>query len=210
MGGGPQVRGDCDLVLSEILAGEHRFLARAASARGAELLRELPTGGAAAAGDVAAAQAAVERAAARMTRSVQAGDLRDLLARNLEHPRWDEVAERCLTCGNCTMVCPTCFCTSIEDVSDLAGAEAERVRVWETCFSVEHSFLHGGAVRRSGRSRYRQWLTHKFGTWHDQFDSSGCVGCGRCIAWCPAGIDVTEELSAIRETDGAVAQGVPT
>jgi ferredoxin len=207
MGGGPQVRGECDLVLSEILGGEHRFLARAVSARGSELLRELPSRDAVA-DDLAAAQAAVDRAAAGMTRSVQSGDLRDLLARNLEHPRWEEVAERCLTCGNCTMVCPTCFCTSIEDVSDLAGEEAERVRLWETCFSVEHSFLHGGSVRRSGRSRYRQWLTHKFGTWHDQFDSSGCVGCGRCIAWCPVGIDVTEELAAIRETDGAVTAGV--
>ncbi len=207
MGGGPQVRGECDLVLSEILDGEHRFLARAVSARGSELLRELPSRDAVA-DDLAAAQAAVDRAAAGMTRSVASGDLRDLLARNLEHPRWEEVAERCLTCGNCTMVCPTCFCTSIEDVSDLAGGEAERVRVWETCFSVEHSFLHGGSVRRSGRSRYRQWLTHKFGTWHDQFDSSGCVGCGRCIAWCPVGIDVTEELAAIRETDGAVTGAV--
>jgi ferredoxin len=201
MGGGPQIRGDCDLVLSEILDGEHRFLARAGSDRGAELLRELPQR-AAAPVDRDAAQAAVEGAAARMTRTVQSGDLRDLLARNLENPRWDEVAERCLTCGNCTMVCPTCFCTSVEDVSDLAGAEAERVRVWETCFSVDHSYLHGGSVRRSGRSRYRQWLTHKFGTWYDQFDSSGCVGCGRCIAWCPVGIDVTEELAAIRDTDG--------
>jgi len=204
MGGGPQIRADCDLVLSEILDGEHRFLARAGSERGAELLREL-TQRAALPEDLAAAAAAVESAAARMTRSVQSGDLRDLLARNLENPRWDEVAERCLTCGNCTMVCPTCFCTSVEDVSDLAGAEAERVRVWETCFSVEHSYLHGGSVRSSGRSRYRQWLTHKFGTWYDQFDSSGCVGCGRCIAWCPVGIDVTEELAAIRDTDGVVA-----
>jgi len=202
MGGGPQIRGACDLVLSEILDGEHRFLVRAGSERGAEVLRGLPQRSAVAA-DLAASQAAVDGAAARMTRSVQSGDLRDLLARNLEHPRWEEVAERCLTCGNCTMVCPTCFCTSVEDVSDLAGNEAERVRLWESCFSVDHSFLHGGALRRSGRSRYRQWLTHKFGTWHDQFDSSGCVGCGRCIAWCPVGIDVTEELAAIRETDGA-------
>ncbi len=201
MGGGPQIRGDCDLVLSEILDGEHRFLARAGSDRGAELLRELPQR-AAAPVDLDAAAAAVQGAAAKMTRTVESGDLRDLLARNLENPRWDEVAERCLTCGNCTMVCPTCFCTSVEDVSDLAGTEAERVRVWETCFSVDHSFLHGGSVRRSGRSRYRQWLTHKFGTWYDQFDSSGCVGCGRCIAWCPVGIDVTEELAAIRDTDG--------
>ena len=202
MGGGPQIRGACDLVLSEILDGEHRFLVRAGSERGAEVLRGLPQRSPVAA-DLAASQAAVDGAAVRMTRSVQSGDLRDLLARNLEHPRWEEVAERCLTCGNCTMVCPTCFCTSVEDVSDLAGNEAERVRLWESCFSVDHSFLHGGALRRSGRSRYRQWLTHKFGTWHDQFDSSGCVGCGRCIAWCPVGIDVTEELAAIRETDGA-------
>ena len=202
MGGGPQIRGTYDLALSEILDGEHRFVVRAGSERGADVLRGLPQRGAVAA-DLAASQAAVDDAAARMTRSVQSGDLRDLLARNLEHPRWEEVAERCLTCGNCTMVCPTCFCTSVEDVSDLAGNEAERVRLWESCFSVDHSFLHGGALRRSGRSRYRQWLTHKFGTWHDQFDSSGCVGCGRCIAWCPVGIDVTEELAAIRETDGA-------
>ncbi len=202
MGGGPRIRGDYDIALSEILDGEHRFLARAGSDRGAELLRELPARPSVPA-DIAAADAAVEGAAARMTRTVESGDLRDLLARNLENPRWDEVAERCLTCGNCTMVCPTCFCTSIEDVSDLTGTGAERVRVWESCFSVEHSYLHGGSVRRSGRSRYRQWLTHKFGTWYDQFDTSGCVGCGRCIAWCPVGIDVTEELGAIRATDGA-------
>jgi ferredoxin len=193
-----------DLALSEILDGEHRFLARTGSERGAELLRELPQRPAAAE-DVADADAAVEGAARRMTRTVESGDLRDLLARNLEHPRWEQVAERCLTCGNCTMVCPTCFCTNVEDVSDLAGTEVERVRLWESCFAVDHSFLHGGSVRRSGRSRYRQWLTHKFGTWHDQFDSSGCVGCGRCVAWCPVGIDVTEELAAIRASDGATA-----
>ena len=226
MDAGPAVRRDSgyDLLLSEILDGEHRFLVEAGTARGAELLAELSvlagTGGAgitapgmgAEAEDVgtgpaarpvtpadrAAAQAAVERAAARMGRAVDADGLRDLLAANLEHPRWDDVADRCLTRGNCTMVCPTCFCLTVEDVGDLAGGEAERWRSWESCFSLDHSYLHGGAVRGSGRSRYRQWLTHKFGTWHDQFGSSGCVGCGRCITWCPVGIDVTEELAAIR------------
>jgi ferredoxin len=133
-----------------------------------------------------------------MGRSLEAGDLHELLAGNLEHERWDEVASRCLTCGNCTMVCPTCFCSNVEDHTDLTGGEAERVRVWETCFSVDHAYIHGGSVRPSSRSRYRQWLTHKFGTWHDQFGSSGCVGCGRCITWCPVGIDVTEELAALR------------
>jgi ferredoxin len=202
MGTGPAVGPGYDLALSELLDGEHRFLARAGSERGAELLAALPRREATAADEHAAA-AAVERAAARIGRSVETDDLRGLLARNLEHPRFAEVAERCLTCGNCTMVCPTCFCTSIEDTSDLAGAEAERVRTWESCFSVEHSYIHGGSLRPSSRSRYRQWLTHKFGTWHDQFGSSGCVGCGRCISWCPVGIDVTEELAAIRVEQGA-------
>jgi ferredoxin len=150
--------------------------------------------------DLGAAAAAVSGAAERMGRELDVRDLRDLLAANLEHGRWDEVASRCLTCGNCTMVCPTCFCSSVEDVTDLAGERAERVRSWDTCFSVEHAYIHGGSIRPSGRSRYRQWLTHKFGTWFDQFGSSGCVGCGRCIAWCPVGIDVTEELAAIRSS----------
>jgi ferredoxin len=95
-------------------------------------------------------------------------------------------------------VCPTCFCSGVEDHTDLTGQHAERVRVWDSCFGVEHSYMHGGPIRSTGRSRYRQWLTHKFGTWHEQFGSSGCIGCGRCITWCPVGIDVTEELAAIR------------
>ena len=202
MGTGPKAEAGYDLALTEILDGEHRLLVEVGTERGADVLGELPRR-AAAESDLAAAAAAVDGAAARMGRQLESGDLRDLLQRNLEHPRWDEVAERCLTCGNCTMVCPTCFCTSVEDTSDLAGESAERVRLWDSCYSVDYSHIHGGAVRPTGRSRYRQWLTHKFGTWHDQFGTSGCVGCGRCITWCPVGIDVTEELGAIRATDGA-------
>ncbi len=139
-----------------------------------------------------------------MGRKLETTGLKELLYRNLEHPRWDEVASRCLTCGNCTMVCPTCFCATFEDTSDLDGSSAERWRHWDSCFTVDHSYLHGGSVRKSGRSRYRQWMTHKLATWWDQFDTSGCVGCGRCITWCPVGIDITEEARAIRESDSVV------
>jgi ferredoxin len=200
MGTGPKAEAGYDLALTEILDGEHRFLVEVGSERGEEVLGELPRRDAEGA-DLDAAAAAIAGAEERMGRSLDATDLRDLLARNLEHPRWDEVATRCLSCTNCTLVCPTCFCTSVEDVTDLTGDVAERVRKWDSCFSVEYSYIHGGSIRPSGRSRYRQWLTHKFGTWHDQFGSSGCVGCGRCISWCPVGIDVTEELTAIRATE---------
>ncbi|HEX5799138.1 MAG TPA: 4Fe-4S dicluster domain-containing protein [Gaiellaceae bacterium] len=204
MGTGPEVRSGYDLALTELLDGEHRFLVEAGTDRGEELLAEL-AGRAVADADLAAKAASVEAAAGRMGRTMETFDIRDLLARNLEHPRWDDVAKRCLTCGNCTLVCPTCFCSAVEDETDLSGAEAERWRVWDNCFSVDYSYIHGGSVRPSGRSRYRQWMTHKLGTWFDQFGSSGCVGCGRCITWCPVGIDITEEVAAIRATEGARA-----
>ena len=201
MGTGPRAEAGYDLAVTEILEGAHRLLVEVGTERGAAVLEELPARLAEQA-DVDAAERAVAGAAARMGRQMESGDLRDLLADNLEHPRWDDVAERCLTCGNCVLVCPTCFCSTVEDHTDLAGEQAERWRTWDTCFSVDHSYIHGGSVRPSSRSRYRQWMTHKLGTWHDQFGTSGCVGCGRCITWCPVGIDITEEVAAIRATGG--------
>jgi sulfhydrogenase subunit beta (sulfur reductase) len=206
MDAGPRVGEGYDLALTEILEGEHRFLVEAGTPAGAEVLAELPSRAAEDA-DGTAATAVVDSAAARMGRTMDSVGLRDLLADNLEHPRWDDVAERCLTCGNCTLVCPTCFCSSVEDSTDLTGAEATRTRVWDTCFSLDYSYIHGGSVRASARSRYRQWMTHKLGTWHDQFGTSGCVGCGRCIAWCPVGIDITAEVAALRGEEAGNAQG---
>lgn len=206
MDAGPRVGEGYDLALTEILEGEHRFLVEAGTPAGAEVLAELPSRPAEGA-DVEDATAVVDSAAARMGRTMDSVGLRDLLADNLEHPRWDDVAKRCLTCGNCTMVCPTCFCSSVEDSTDLSGTEATRTRVWDTCFSLDYSYIHGGSVRASARSRYRQWMTHKLGTWHDQFGTSGCVGCGRCIAWCPVGIDITAEVAALRGEEAGNAQG---
>jgi ferredoxin len=198
MDAGPRATTGFDLALTELMgSGGHRFLIETGSAAGAEVLAELPHR-AAAAEEIAAARALVEATAAAMGRSLEAGDLRELLLANLEHPRWDEVAGRCLSCANCTMVCPTCFCTGVADSSALDGTETARTQRWDSCFTADFSYLHGGSVRASTRSRYRQWLTHKLATWHDQFDSSGCVGCGRCITWCPVGIDLTEEVAAIR------------
>jgi ferredoxin len=208
MGTGPRATGGFDLALTELLA-PHRFAVEVGSERGRQLLERIGAGPAAAS-DVAAAEAVCERTRERMGRQMPSAGLRELLYRNQEHPRWDDVAQRCLGCTNCTLVCPTCFCSTVEDVSDLGGNSAERWRRWDSCFTLEHSYLHGGSVRSSTRARYRQWLTHKLGSWIDQFGTSGCVGCGRCITWCPVGIDITEEVAAIRATDGTLTTGAVT
>jgi sulfhydrogenase subunit beta (sulfur reductase) len=190
MGTGPQVKAGYDIRLVEQTA-PHVFVAHAATERGAAVL----------AGLTVHTDAVQPRVPVAMGR-VMATDMAARLKEYPEHPRWDQVAARCLTCGNCTMVCPTCFCTTVEDVTDLTGDHAERWRNWDSCFSVEFSYIHGGAVRTEARSRYRQWITHKLSTWFDQFGNSGCVGCGRCITWCPLGIDITEEVRAIQEGRG--------
>jgi ferredoxin len=200
---GPVAKGGFDLALTEVLDdGRHYFTVEVGSEKGAEVLADVPHREAAPA-DREQAAAVHARTAARMGRELDTSDIKELLYRNYEHPRWDEVAERCLTCGNCTMVCPTCFCTTVEDVTDLAGDRVERHQRWDSCFTIDYSHIHGGAVRGSPRSRYRQWMTHKLATWWDQFGTSGCIGCGRCITWCPVGIDITEEARAIRESEGS-------
>jgi sulfhydrogenase subunit beta (sulfur reductase) len=202
MGTGPKADSGFDIALTELLDETgHVFLAEIGSERGREVLAEIPHD-AARPEHAAAADQVLARTAANMGRHMQTDDIHSLLLGNLDHPRWDDVAARCLTCGNCTMVCPTCFCTSVEDTSDLAGG-AERSRRWDSCFTEDFSYVHGGSVRQTARSRYRQWMTHKLATWIDQFGSSGCVGCGRCITWCPVGIDITEEVRAIREHPAA-------
>jgi sulfhydrogenase subunit beta (sulfur reductase) len=201
MGTGPRCTQGFDLALTELADGS--FTVDIGTERGADLLETLH---AIKATDEQAAEshAITERATAAMGRTLQADGVPALLQRNREHPRWDQVAGRCLTCTNCTMVCPTCFCHDLTDAVSLDGARSERTREWASCFSEEFSHMSFGEVRSSGRSRYRQWLTHKFSSWVDQFGTSGCVGCGRCITWCPVGIDVTEEIDAIRMSDGDV------
>jgi ferredoxin len=203
---GPRARGGYDLGATELLGGEHRFVVDVGTDAGGALLGRVAHR-AATPEDLAAAEAVTEAAAARMGRTMEARGLRDLLMGNLEHPRWQEVAGRCLGCANCTMSCPTCFCTDVEDTSDLSGDTATRSRRWDSCFTADFAYVHGGSARPSLRARYRQWLTHKLATWHDQFGVSGCVGCGRCITWCPVGIDITEEVAAIRATPGSQPHG---
>ncbi len=198
MEAGPRAQGGFDLALTELTGPEgHVFLVEAGSEAGRQVLTEIEQRPARSE-EVLKAALAIESAAQQVTRRLDTSELRRLLLGNLEHPEWELVATRCLACGNCTMVCPTCFCTNLEDTSGVTGARAQRRRTWDSCFTESFSYIHGGSVRLSVKSRYRQWLTHKLAAWVDQFGAFGCVGCGRCITWCPAAIDITAEVAAIR------------
>ncbi len=194
-GDGPAASAGFDVALTELDEG---FLLRAKSDRGLELLDALPTEPATEE-QLARAAAEHDAAVAAQTRALPGRNLKEALFARLHHERWKEVAERCLSCGNCSSVCPTCFCHSEGDAPSLDGRQVEHYRQWDSCFTPGHSYIHGWTVRAATHFRYRQWLTHKLGSWHDQYGRSGCVGCGRCIAWCPVGIDITAEARAIVE-----------
>lgn len=192
---GPRCRSGFDLALTETAEG---FVIEVGSQKGSDLLQRLSS-------ELASDSILEEadqlrgRAETQISKQMNTDGIRDLLLSSLDHPHWDKVASRCLSCSNCTMVCPTCFCATVGEVADLSGDQVDRVRTWDSCFNLEFAYSAAGTARNSIRSRYRQWLTHKLASWHDQFDTSGCVGCGRCVTWCPVGIDLTEEVEALRQ-----------
>lgn len=206
MQSGPKAESGFDLALTELLRDSHEFLVEIGSDKGAQVIAQIPSREVTPS-DIDAANSVVAKTSANMGRTLNTHGIKELLQSNLDHQRWDDVAQRCLSCANCTMVCPTCFCTTVEDHTDLSGQIAERERKWDSCFTLDFSYVRGGSVRKLTRSRYRQWMTHKLANWIDQFGTSGCVGCGRCISWCPVGIDITVETAAIRATSTIAKEG---
>ncbi len=207
MGTGPHVQEGYDLALTEL---EDAFLVHVGSEKGEALMSEVPHREASSE-EVAQAMRLVDATAASMGRVMDIADLPELMRESLESPHWEKVGERCLACANCTLVCPTCFCFTLEDVTDLTGQETVRFRLWDSCFNQEFTYTAGRPIRVSIASRYRQWLTHKLGWWVDQFGVLGCVGCGRCITWCPVGIDLTAEVQALRRSrEQQLVSGPPT
>ncbi len=193
---GPDARHSFDLALTEL---EDGFLIRSGTKRGQALQAQLNFPDASSEQyQEAEAQLKQARKQQRQLPEFEPAELIHLG----QHSAWQEVAERCLSCGNCTSVCPSCFCFSESEVPELNGTESNHQRQWDSCFSEGHSYIHGHHFRPDTKGRYRQWLTHKFGSWVEQYGRSGCTGCGRCISWCPVGIDPLEVLKQLNEQDG--------
>jgi ferredoxin len=196
MGTGPKAESGFDLCLTEL---EDIFLVQIGSEAGRLMMSNQEVQPASAFWQISAQRGLLE-ARQNMGRSLHAPqELPEILLRNLEHPQFDQVARRCLSCTNCTQVCPTCFCWTMEEINELAGQIVRRERIWDSCFNPEYSHVFGGNSRPTTLSRYRQWITHKLAGWYQQFGVSGCVGCGRCITWCPAGIDITVEAATLQK-----------
>lgn len=196
-GTGPRTDAGFDLALTELVdGGKHVFVCEVGTPRGAAVLARIGARPASH-GDLTDAARAHRGAETQPRHLPDRQLLHDTLLDRAEHPHWDDIAHRCLSCGACTLSCPTCFCSTTADATDISGDIVTRTRLWDSCFTLDFSYIHGGSVRASGRSRYRQWMTHKLATWIDQFGASGCVGCGRCITWCPVGIDMTAEAAAL-------------
>ncbi len=199
MGTGPAATSLFDLAVTELkVDGEWEYVGRYGSERGEAVLERVahrqPDQI-----EVSLARSAVSAASDEMGRELDTTGLPQYLASHREHSHWAEIAKRCLACGNCTQACPTCFCVNTVDTSSLDGSRADRAVRWDSCFSLDYSYMGGEPQRSSIDARYRKWLTHKLSGWVEQFGTSGCVGCGRCITWCPVGIDFTVEIPKMME-----------
>ncbi len=193
-GDGPFVEDGADIVLTELDSG---FLVKVQTSQGKVLLEDLSLQ--ACTEKQVAEHEQIKAAASIQEKQLPQYDIRSRLRHELNNEAWHSIAAKCLSCGNCTLVCPTCFCHSENEVPELDGKSSGHYREWDSCFSQGHSYIHGITIQSEVSQRYRQWLSHKFSSWYEQYGRSGCVGCGRCISWCPVGIDVTESLACFEE-----------
>ncbi len=198
MGTGPflQLEQGFDLVLT---AKSKNYLVECGSERGKRLVEKASGLRKARRNDLAEKEDIESRAKKTFAKGLETIGLPDLLMRNLDHPVYERTADRrCLGCTNCTMVCPTCYCYNVEDHTELELRTTTRERHWDSCQELNFARVHEGNFRSSRRARLRQFVTHKLATWLEQYGCFGCVGCGRCMTWCPTGIDLTEIAKEIQ------------
>ncbi len=194
MGTGPEVKEGYDLLITELSEG---FLVEVGSEKGGEILEKVENKSDAERRHFKEKAQRLGETEAMMRVHFEREGLPERLYGRMDSTYWEHIEKRCVACTSCTQACPTCFCFDILEKNQLDLKESQRVRVWDSCFSPSFATVHRFNLRQSVHSRYRQWLMHKFAYWVDQFDCFGCVGCGRCITWCPVGIDIRDEVRRI-------------
>jgi ferredoxin len=140
------------------------------------------------------------RAFRKVMREVQ----ENLLKKAGDRDLWLKVSDDCVGCGNCNFVCPTCFCLEFE-YSINEENMGVKTALWTGCLLYTYGQVAGGHFRRELYTRYRHFLLHKFVFYPRQTGLLGCVGCGRCITWCPMGIDLRKSVNSVAR--GGVNEG---
>lgn len=195
MGTGPFFKAESgtDIVLTDF---EDRWLIEIKSPRAGELFKAAGIG--ASEEDIARKSEMEKTLIEGFKKSVETKGLETLLREGAAHPLWERISEeRCLSCSNCVMVCPTCFCYDVSEETGIDLKDSTRLRRWDSCQDMAFSEVHGGNFRQRRAGRLRQFVTHKLGHAR-QFGSALTVGCGRCITWCPTGIDLVEIAKEIK------------
>jgi sulfhydrogenase subunit beta (sulfur reductase) len=143
---------------------------------------------------------------------VELGDLPEILEMEYHSEVWDEMGERCLSCGSCSMVCPTCYCFDINDDVRFGTRSGSRVRSWDSCLFKTHALVAGGEnfrAARSSRIKFRYY--HKQRGFVAEYGRPSCVGCGRCAEVCPAQINIISVIETIRgERNGITTGSAPS
>lgn len=137
-----------------------------------------------------------ERATERVDKAFDLEGIQTGLRANIEDPAWHDLSMRCISCGTCTYVCPSCYCFNITD--EMVEGTGERIRTWDNCFNPSYTLETSGHNPRAIKSnRFRNRFSHKFWYYPEKYDSLLCSGCGRCVSNCPTRIDIREVLGVM-------------